>query len=271
MLTLYQAPTYVPAWYRNLSPPAFYRLMPPSAQLPPPNYVESCAAYKDAPPLRAFLSAIAPSLLAMVPPADTLKPLSTVKKGSLLPAKLDYIQHFSSLLAQSFQAQVDEYKEAKLWSVSLEPEPLGDDLFTISVPGIREDSPKLNLGDRMMLRVLRPDFQMAARSANEAEVAGLDKLKGTVYIKSPYLALDLRAQQRDDNGKLHHQVDFRCSSDGVCAMQDAVSLLSFPDGSAMTDVYRSEPWVSSLTEKMPLHDDGYSQHLKTRHLLKYPR
>lgn len=161
----------------------------------------------------------------MVPPTDTVRPLSSAKKGSSLPKSQEYVAHFSALLAQSFSAQVEEYRSAKIYDTILEPDLLGDELYAISVPGIREDSPKLAISDKIYLRGLLTIIKQGSPTVSEAEVVGLNKIKGLVYIRSPHIAVDLAYVSRDQQGQLHYQVEFKCSSDAACAMQDAVRAL----------------------------------------------
>lgn len=152
----------------------------------------------------------------------TVKPLSTIKGGSPLRAWRDYVEHFSALLGQTFQAQVEEYDAAKIYDVALEVKALGNDLHAVPVPGIREDSPRLAIGDRMTFRQLWTDAKQAATSVSEAEVVGLNKVKGLVYVRSPYVSADKAWGQSDKWNRSHFQIEFKCTSDSVCAMQDAV-------------------------------------------------
>jgi hypothetical protein len=138
-------------------------------------------------------------------------------------AQAAYRTFFSGLLAQQLRGHIDAMVEAKIHEISLTFEPIRRDVFKIFVPGIREDSPKLAIGDRMMFRPLNPQCHVALPFSVEGEVMGLEKLKGGVYVKSEMLASLDSYVPPDTRGNKKYQVEFKTSTDAVCDMQDAVS------------------------------------------------
>jgi hypothetical protein len=107
-------------------------------------------------------------------------------------------------------------------------------IYRIQIPGIREDQPRLNNGDHLILRGLYPAQQAASSTSIEAEVVGLVKVAGWVYIKAPQLAqqdanlpkVELVTRNGDVEEKTlvsMYRVEFKVSASPVCNMQDAVS------------------------------------------------
>jgi len=114
--------------------------------------------------------------------------------------------------------------DAKIYEISLNFEKVDKNTFKIVVPGIREDSPKLAIGDRMTFRGLDTIAHTAGYYLIEAEVVGLDKLKGGIYVKSDALHYHHHhLMPMDHRGEKKYQVQFKASTDSVCDMQDAVS------------------------------------------------
>jgi hypothetical protein len=110
------------------------------------------------------------------------------------------------------------------------------DLFKVHLPGIREDSPKLQVGDRLLFRGLIEEYQAGTQEAVETEVVGIVKSQGMVYVRSEYLrVLDdmlpkYSIKKKGKNGKpdgqafaSKYQIQFYASAAPICAMQDAVS------------------------------------------------
>lgn len=99
--------------------------------------------------------------------------------------------------------------------------------FRLHIPGIREDIPRLNLKDRLVLRGLHPNYRVSSPTAIEAEVVGFAKAQGWVYVRSPALAgFDVtlpRTVTKEGDSVSHYQITFAISASIVCAMQDAVS------------------------------------------------
>jgi hypothetical protein len=177
-----------------------------------------------------------------------------------------YTTHFTSLLSLHLSALISQASSFTLPIVplhihqqpQLQPQnpshhsPTTADphsyTYRLQIPGIREDSPKLNTGDRLVLRGLYPDIKRIGDIAVEAEIVGMVKVAGWVYVRSPHLAgLDsslpayqvvvdkgdgkVQAQgEKGKKGKVEwarmYQVMFQIDSSPICAMQDAVSIVA---------------------------------------------
>jgi len=172
------------------------------------------------------ISTVCPSVLA-TPPTGRSPPHLDEDKAVSQPAY--YAEHFTELLGLHLDAQVKDMHNATIYTL-----PVGLDLarpgtYRVHIPGIREDQPKLFAGDRMLFRGLYPDIRAPSNAEVEAEVVGMQKGLGMVFVRSPHLA------------ELHHslpkvsiagwngpppamyQIRFLASAHSVCMMQDAVS------------------------------------------------
>lgn len=145
-----------------------------------------------------------------------------------------YAAHFTALLSLVLQAQVEEMERALIHMVSLHVHDQSGGTYRLHIPGIREDSPHLTIGDRLVLRGLYSEVRRPGPVAVEAEVIGLVKAKGWVYVRAPHLAgvdasLPKVAFKVEDSARVvegsaaMYQVEFRVSAAPLCIMQDAVS------------------------------------------------
>ena len=133
-----------------------------------------------------------------------------------------YAAHFTALLSMWLDAELKRMQTAMIPLVYLRFEPALNGSFRIAIPGIREDSPKLAIGDRVRLRGMIQAARLASNTSVEAEVIGLNKLAGWVYVKSPHLHWVIENQPP----QALFRVNFLLSVDPFCAMQDAVSSVS---------------------------------------------
>lgn len=141
-----------------------------------------------------------------------------------------YAFHFTALLSLVLQAQIDDMDRALIHSVPLHLHQAAAMTYRLEIPGIREDSPRIAVGDRLVMRGLYPEIHSFSPVAIEVEVVGLVKAKAWVYVKSPDIAaLDATlpksriATDKGDVWSARYQISFKVSVAPLCAMQDAVS------------------------------------------------
>ena len=220
---LHQAPTYLPQWLREESlPPVVQNLtLPLRAMYPDETY--TATVY---PPTHItashHLDESADSILCHPASTTKVQPLPT-GQTPVLPGY--YAAHFTALISMWLDADLKRMKDATIPLVTLEFTPAANGSYRISIPGIREDSPKLAIGDRVRLRGMLPDRQLASNVSAEAEVIGLNKLAGWVYVKGPHLNWIIANQPPHSK----FRVNFMLSVDPFCAMQDAVRCLGLVD------------------------------------------
>ena len=173
-----------------------------------------CPAFAALPPQKGAVSRIDPSAILIKPPL--------------------YATHFTSLLSLAFQTQVIEARASTVHIAPLrlhtERRPdlpstasTASTSFRVHIPGIREDIPKLAIGDKLELRGLFPQQQWVTPEVVEAEVVGLTKSVGYVYLRSNELAMMDLQLPKDVNRAAAYQIRFEVAMEPVCVMQDAVS------------------------------------------------
>jgi hypothetical protein len=198
-------------------------MLPPAAPFPAASYADDVIPKSFDNP-RATSHGIMPSVLLSAPSKRALSPISRPVEQVFCAPQLPYADHFCGLLAQQLQGQLQTMVDAKIYEISLTLDRVEQDTFKIIVPGIREDSPKLAIGDRMTFRGLDTINHLASYDLVEAEVVGLDKLKGGIYVKSRNLGYQHSWMPTDQRGETKYQVQFKASTDAYCDMQDAVSV-----------------------------------------------
>lgn len=203
--------------------PVHYASLPDRRMYPDEDYTAS--VYPSAHvPSTEYLDACGDSLLCHPPSPSRVLPLPT--GDAPLPTGY-YTAHFTALLSMWLDAEFKRMKAATIPLVPLVFTPAANKAYRIIIPGIREDAPKLAIGDRMVLRGMIVSHQVPSPIAVEAEVVGLNKLAGWVYVKSPHLDLAVYQLPRAADGLPRFQVRFMLSVDPFCAMQDAVRRVGF--------------------------------------------
>ena len=146
-----------------------------------------------------------------------------------------YSRHFSTLLALALEGDAKRLHSAAIYKASLvlHPSPTPVDLasrtYRLTIPGIREDFPRLQVGDVVILRGLSETTKSAIYEMIEARVTGMIKIKGWVFVSAPFLGrFDMDVEKAVDpdtyeEGVGLYNVTFMASTGEVCTMQNAVS------------------------------------------------
>ncbi|KAJ9125308.1 hypothetical protein QFC22_000265 [Naganishia vaughanmartiniae] len=172
-----------------------------------------------------------PSILAN--PAPNLP--STFNGKIEVPEKPEaYLFHFTQLLALELASLQRKTFSYRLYAADLFLEKprtrvtgqfttsaLG--VWTIHVPGIREDAPRIFLGDVLLLRRMYPESRVADETVFEVRVIGSLKRDGKVYVDSDILWTLFNSGV---NSAGAYQVEFKVNSQQICLMQDAVKIMS---------------------------------------------
>ncbi|KAI9634723.1 uncharacterized protein MKK02DRAFT_27881 [Dioszegia hungarica] len=172
------ASSFTPGWLRDLPAPLSTYRLPLSPPFPSVNYAPII------PPSTPNLESVCPSLLTSPPFDSPCRPLDSDRAAKDFRY---YAQHFTHLLSLHLLAQTIEADGAKVYSTQVTLDPLAKDTFRLHIPGIREDIPRLTLGDRLHLRGLYPLLRAPSQLAVEANVVGLVKAQGYVFVRSPAL------------------------------------------------------------------------------------
>ncbi|WWC71188.1 uncharacterized protein I206_105141 [Kwoniella pini CBS 10737] len=236
------ATSYTPQWLAQLLPPTNYFYLPPTLSCPPTDYASDIFPPKLlAEPLP--IAQQCPSILSDLPSRASVRPFQSDIASS---DPTYYSRHFSELLSLHLSALMKDCQRSRLSCTVIQPFLIAglQDTYRIYVPGIREDSPRLNIGDRMIIRGLYQQMQLASHSVIEAEVVGLEKAKSWVYVRSPHLiGLDgeqaelkkdhVQYSENESNGSIvgiRCQISFLLNVKPVCDMQDAVRTLGILQG-----------------------------------------
>lgn len=160
-----------------------------------------------------------PACVDAPPPFDGNKAMSNAQY---------YAQHFSSLLSLQLGSQIDDVEQLLVHQIPVWVVPGTANTFRVQIPGIREDAPKLMIGDRMFLRGLYIMEQLPSQAEVEAEVVGVVKAQGWVYIRSPHLleldkSLPRTGPSSTAGRPALYQIRIMVSTASSCDMQDAVS------------------------------------------------
>lgn len=169
----------------------------------------------------------APSILAN--PAPNSPP--TFNGKIKVPERPEaYLSHFTDLLALELASLQQKAFSYRLYAADLFLEKprtrvtgqfttstLG--VWTIHVPGIREDAPRIFLGDVLLLRRIYPESMVADETVFEVRVIGSLKRDGKVYVDSDILWTMFNSGV---NSAGVYQVEFKVNSQQICLMQDAV-------------------------------------------------
>jgi hypothetical protein len=151
-LDLY-APKFVPTWLKNINslPPLRTIHSPPPAYV---NYEEYAQTFLPNP-----LFFRSPSTQFLKEIRNPRYGLSVSPLGPQIPlARLDlrnYATHFRNGLIEERRALAEEFKQHNLFEVQLELAPWQNDMFKLSVPGLREYIPAIFVADTVIIRAIR--------------------------------------------------------------------------------------------------------------------
>lgn len=98
-------------------------------------------------------------------------------------------------------------------------------IWKLRVPGTREDSPQLQINDKIRIRGLYRSVQTASKVSIQARITGTIKREGLVFFDCPAM-LNMEQsllQYEGDANPLQYLVEFYPSSDSLFVMQNAVS------------------------------------------------
>lgn len=220
------APRYVPLWLRKANEATDVTCIP-FFSVPPPDYGGYAQSFLPLPLLhsankRWLVSADAYPERLLLPqpkiehdydynprPPPPFKPgpsaavISTPLNDTpqhLMPARdtsapfkipLDpksYAAQLSEIVRLEVAARENELKKHALYQARLRP--IGekyDELFEVSVPGLREERPRVTPGDTVQLRPVSVMGQLTWHIAFEAQIWNVDTFRGTVAIRAPGL------------------------------------------------------------------------------------
>lgn len=165
-----QADIFVPQWLRDIqNQPQTLQALPPSPPFPPVSYVRSFLL----PFLIDELCKPRPSnLLTSAPP-----PLSSPPP----PLSIEtYEAHWTALLAWELDSQARDKENIVLWKNPIKILDWDRSEFVLEVAGLRENYPRLEIGDLAHLRMIFEEAKTGSGRAFEARINALRKREGLV-------------------------------------------------------------------------------------------
>ena len=150
--------------------------LPPMATFPPKSYLQTFLT----PKLIDEICKPRSKTLLSAPPADLAPPLQS---GS-------YHAHWSSLLGWELDALALDKAQIVLWKLCIRVAVWDHAEFALFVPGIRENYPRLEIGDLVHMREVLAHQQKGSGVAFEGRVVALRKREGFIRASSHSLLTD---------------------------------------------------------------------------------
>jgi hypothetical protein len=220
-----QASSYVPQWLVDLPSPETVVQLPPLPSQPPADYA---ANFLSLPLIRKPFPDITASRSILSMPAFP----PTTSAPSLEDDADTYLRHWNALLSLELASLQETAGHQKLFRITISQHHTAASrastsvqaptTWKVSIPGIREDSPRIQTGDVLLLRGLYPELHTASRCAIEARVTGYIKRDGVIFVEAPELQLQATFLPKTAEGLTEWAVEFRASSEAACVMQNAV-------------------------------------------------
>jgi hypothetical protein len=137
------AHNYIPMWQTAINEsPAVPRLCCQLSTIDYTRYINSFAGSRT-------LSTVAQ---IKIPPIHTVRPRVSSPAENLLPEQ--YGKYFADALQNEIAAQVEEIKSFSMFQVTFEVEDPSQQMYRFTIPGLREHSPRVDLGDVVKIRPL---------------------------------------------------------------------------------------------------------------------
>ncbi|KAJ3505597.1 hypothetical protein NLJ89_g7334 [Agrocybe chaxingu] len=204
--------------------------LPPIPIFPSPTYLQSFLSSRSiSTSLKYNLN-----LLSSPPTAPNSKPPSLGKET--------YHQHWKEILQWELDAITVKKEQIVLWKMGVKVVAWKDAEFVLSVPGIRENHPYLEIGDLVHMREVLEAQQKGSGHAVEARVVALRKREGLIHIASQtlrehiqtHVALSPTTKLEDgfavygpeDDVPLKFNVSFMMNARALCYMETAVAAVA---------------------------------------------
>lgn len=156
------AHNYVPVWIRAINESAALEIW--CTPLQTTDFARYVSSFSG----RQFLQPMLPQPL---PDAKEEVPITISRSPGNLSLST-YYQYFDECLKAELKAHMDETVQFNLYNVELYPEDVSRHLYRLRIPGMRENAPRIELGDVVMLRQVLHGPQMAQQMAHWAGPAG---------------------------------------------------------------------------------------------------
>ncbi|KAJ7153558.1 P-loop containing nucleoside triphosphate hydrolase protein [Mycena crocata] len=185
------ADIFIPQYLQDIQKqPHVLRILPPIPSFPSLDYLQRFLPIT----LIDFSTAQRSSILSNPPPATA--PSLTVAT---------YHPHWNALLSWELHKLAVEKEQLVLWKT---PVKVGDwelSEFLLCVPGIRENTPRLEIGDILVLREVFEAQKVGSGIAFEGRVVALRKREGLIHFFCPTLKVHIQTYVGPLNPSKHFQ------------------------------------------------------------------
>ncbi|KAH0579747.1 hypothetical protein H2248_002584 [Termitomyces sp. 'cryptogamus'] len=140
-------------------------------------------------PSLAYLhSFLLPNLIKDFSASRAVTILSSPPSAECPPLQIEsYHSHWQTLLAWELDRSALEKEKIVSWKIGIRIGIWVDAEFVITVPGVRENYPRLEIGDLIQLREVYEKYQRGSGMAFEGRVTAVRKREGLVHLYSPSL------------------------------------------------------------------------------------
>ncbi|KAJ3937652.1 MAG: P-loop containing nucleoside triphosphate hydrolase protein [Lentinula lateritia] len=143
-------------------------------------------------PLSSYLHSFLPSSIiekqTNLHPSTILSEIPPEKAATCQLLNADeYKQHWQSLLFWELDQLATDKQKIILWQVKVKVLDWAQGQFSVLVPGIRENYPRLDIGDVIHLREVLVDWKTGSGFAFEGRVIRLKKREGFIHFSCPTL------------------------------------------------------------------------------------
>jgi hypothetical protein len=162
-----KADVFIPQWLKDIQKQDhFLQPLAPRPTFPHPSY------------LSTFLL---PSLIEQICASPSTTLLSSPPSTSSPPLTIEtYEAHWTALLAWELDALTREKEDLVLWKMGIRVENWDRAEFRLFVAGIRENYPRLEIGDLVHMRQVVEENQSGSGRAFEGRVIAMSKREGFV-------------------------------------------------------------------------------------------
>ncbi|KAJ6524568.1 P-loop containing nucleoside triphosphate hydrolase protein [Mycena capillaripes] len=171
------AEIFIPQYLQDIqNQPHALRVLPPIPPFPSLEY------------LQRFL----PSTIIDVSTTERSSILSNPPPATAPSLTASYHQHWNALLSWELHKLAVEKEQIVLWKTGIKVGEWEGAEFLLFVPGIRENTPRLEIGDLLVLREVFEVQKVGSGIAFEGRVAALRKREGIIHFFCPTLKIHIQ-------------------------------------------------------------------------------
>ncbi|KAJ3789054.1 P-loop containing nucleoside triphosphate hydrolase protein [Lentinula aff. detonsa] len=169
------ADIFIPQFLKDVQKQSqHFQPLAPIPIFPPSSYLHS---FLPSSIIEKYTSLYPSTILSSTPPDKTaFRPLNAE----------EYKYHWKSLLSWELDQLATDKQKIILWQVKVRALDWDNAEFSVLVPGIRENYPRLDVGDVLHLREVLIDWKMGSGWAFEGRVTRLRKREGFIRMSYPH-------------------------------------------------------------------------------------